>query len=259
MKKIALSTLTAALLFTGCATTSIEAPMPQKNCFDKERLEARELRELQSAKNSLTAFKNEYQEMSSYITFLNEYVADYSKYINAASQASSFIKLMPIPYAGQISSATGFGARMTTLAANASKSMVTLSGSIKTFEAKLAAYEADKNQASLEEVQKFANSTLSADIAAAEQSLTKLKEGAGSMLAVSGAMKEYYESAGDAISKATSMFSKKEEQKKTPDDKALKTKNDRFDQRLAKILMGFDAAKSHIKNGSLIKDLRGEL
>jgi hypothetical protein len=259
MKKIALSTLAAALLFTGCATTTTQAPIAQKNCFDKERLEARELRELQNAKNSLLAFKNEYQEMSSYITFLNEYVADYSKYINAASQASFFIKLMPIPYAGQISSAAGFGAKMTTLAANASKSMVTLSGSIKTFEAKLAAYEADKNPASLEDAQKFANSTLNADIAAAEQNLTKLKEGTASMLAVSAAIKEYYESTGDAISKAASMFAKKDEQKKTPNDKALKAKNDGFDQRLVRIFAGFDTAKNHIKNGSLIRDLRGEL
>jgi len=261
VKNAIISITTAALLLSGCATTQTQnMPYVEKKCFDKERLESREAKELHDAKSSLFAFKNEYQEMSSYINFLNEYVADYSKYINAASQASSFIKLMPIPYAGQISSAAGFGTKLAVLAGNASRSMATLNNSIKTFESKLAAYEADKDPAKLENAQKFADDTLFTDITAAHQSLTKLKEGTASMLAISAATSQYYDSTGDALSKATSMFSKKEDtQKKAPDGKALKSKNDSFEQRSIRIFTAFDAAKARIKNGALIHGLRSEL
>jgi hypothetical protein len=256
VKNAIISITTVALLLGGCATTQTTP----KNCFDKERLEAREAKELYDAKNSLHAFKAEYQEMSSYINFLNDYIADYSKYIGAASQASSVIKLMPIPYAGQISSAAGFGAKLTVLASNASKSMVTLNNSIKTFESKLAAYEADKEPSKLESAQKFADETLFADITAAQQSLMKLKEGTASMLAISAATSQYYDSTSEAISKAASMFSKKEDApKKAPDGKALKSKNDGFEQRSIRIFTAFDAAKVRIKNGSLVGGLKGEL
>jgi hypothetical protein len=255
LKKVLISTATAIILLSGCADTQ-----PQmQNCFDKPRLEQRELKELKEAKNSLATFKGEYQDIASYVNFLNQYVSDYSKYIGAAASASSFIKLMPIPYAGQISSAAGFGAKMTFLVSNTSKAMGNLNNSIKIFETKLAEYEASNDPAKLQDAQRFADTVLVADISAAEQSLIKLKDGTASMLAVSAAMKDYYDSTGDTLSKATAIFGKKDEApKNAPNDKVLKAKNDGFDQKSAKIFASFANTKNHVKSASVVGELSRE-
>lgn len=255
MKTKLLSMITAGILLGGCAATE---PANVQNCFDKPKLEQRELKELKEAKASLDAFKSEYQDIAAYVNFLNQYVSDYSKYIGAAASASGFIKLMPIPYAGQISSATGFGAKMTVLASNASKSICNLNNSIKTFEAKLALAESDP--AKLQDAQKYADTVLSADITAAELSLIKLKDGTASMMAVTAMMKGYYDSTGDALSKAVNMFGKKEEApKNAPNEKALKAKNDSFEQKSTKIFSSFTETKTHLKNASVIGELSKEL
>lgn len=243
--------LLVLFIFAGCAVN--EQP---KNCYDRQKLELRQLQELKEVEASLNSYKSEYQEVAAYVNFMNQYVADYSKYISVAANASGFIKLMPIPYAGQISSATGFGAKMTLLVGNASKSVANLNNSIKTFETKLIAAQESRDSQKLQEAQRFADVTLIADINAAEQSLVKLKEGSASMLAASSMIREYYDSVGDALSKATTIFAKKEEApKNAPSDKTLKTKNENFEQKAVKIFVSFTEAKSHIKNGSVIGEL----
>lgn len=257
MIKIVASAIAALFIFAGCATNQ---PTIAQNCYDKPKLEQREAKELREAKNALNAFKNEYQGMSAYIAFLNEYIADYSKYIGAVSSASSVIKLMPIPYAGQISSAANFGGKLTVLVSNASKSTGVLNNSIAAFEAKLAAYEASQDVAKLNDAQKFANETLLSDMRVAQQNLIKLKDGTASMLALSNALTQYYSSTGDALSQAASIFTKKDDApKKAPNDKALKSKNDGFDVKLSKIFASFDEAEGHIKASAVIKTLAGEL
>jgi cell fate (sporulation/competence/biofilm development) regulator YlbF (YheA/YmcA/DUF963 family) len=257
MIKKVISATALVFVFAGCAPTQ---PTLSQNCFDKQRLEQREAKELREAKNSLSSFKAEYQDMSSHISFLNEYIADYSKYIGAASSASSVIKLMPIPYAGQISSAANFGGKMTVLVSNASRSMSILNTSIKTYEAKLALYEATPDSAKLIDAQKFANDTLLSDIKAAEQNLIKLRDGTASMLALSSAISQYYASTGEVLSQAASIFSKKEDApKKALNDKALKAKNDGFEQKSQKIFNSFNEAREHIQSAAVIKELSGEL
>ncbi|MDD3467007.1 MAG: hypothetical protein PHE67_07645 [Campylobacterales bacterium] len=255
MKRKILGVVTAGFLLAGCAATQ---PTTAQNCFDKPRLEQRELKELKDAKASLDAFKAEYQDISAYVNFLNQYVSDYSKYIGAAASASTFIKFMPIPYAGQISSATNFGSKMTVLISNTSKSMGNLNNSIKTFEAKLALAESDPSK--LQDAQNFADTTLSADITAAELSLIKLKDGTASMMAVSAMMKGYYDQTGDALSKAVNMFGKKEEApKNAPNEAALKAKSDSFEHKTAKIFASFANTKNRIKNASVAGELAKEL
>lgn len=252
MIKNLLLSLSVLLFFFGCTT----AQQP-KNCFDKNRLEQREFTSLQNAKTSLAHFKSEYAEMSAYIDFLNGFVADYTKYISAASGASAAIGYMPIPYAGQISSAANFGAKITTLAANASKSVATLNASVKEFEEKLAAYEKDGDPKKLTIAHKYAKETLKADIDGAKESLLKLQDGASSLLAVSSAISDYYTSTEKLLNKASNIFSKNE--KKPANKEALKARNSSFAKRLTKTIADFESSKGYIREADTINSLVKEL
>ena len=82
MKKVVVY-IVMAFIFAGCATQE-----PPRNCYDKARLEQKEFMALKNTKAALAIFRSDYAEMSAYIGFLNAFVADYTKYISAASSAS---------------------------------------------------------------------------------------------------------------------------------------------------------------------------
>ncbi len=247
--------LLALFIFAGCAVNE-----PPKNCFDKTRLEQKEYNALKNIQASLASFKTEYNEMSSYINFLNAYTAEYSKYISAASTASQVIKYMPIPYAGQISSSASFGAKITALASSASKSAMRLNTSIAEFDSKISAYEMTKNHQKLQEARKYASTTLQNDLEEAKLNLLKLKDGAAGLIAVSSAISQYYSSGDQLLSKATSIFSdKSENDKRAQSDNALKVKTEGFDKRLTKVIASFEGVKGYIKSADTYGALSDEL
>ncbi len=250
MKKVVVY-IVMAFVFAGCATQE-----PPRNCYDKGRLEQKEFVALKNTKAALAIFRSEYTEMSAYIGFLNAFVADYTKYISAASSASAVINYMPIPYAGQISSAANFGAKMTALAGSASRSAATLNASIKEFESRLAQYESSGDSQKLASAHTYASGVLQNDIHKASEDLSKLKEGASVLLSVS----KYYSEAGETFSKATSMFKNGDAaDKRAQNDKALKTKNDSFDRRLVRTLNSFESVKDGVRHADAIEKLKKEL
>lgn len=246
-----IAALFALIFFGGCAATNY-API---SCIDKTRLEQREIAAIKSAVSSLEAFKGEYGQTSAYIGFLNGYAADYSKYISAAGSASAVLNYMPIPYAGQISSAANFGAKITALSAKASKSSSTLFASIKELETRVAAYERDKDPAKLSFAYEFAVGALQKDINEAKEDMVKLKEGAAALLAVS----KYYKEASDTLSKVALTFSKNETDKRAQNEKTLASKNESFDKRADKVLNGFEEAKDSLRYATAIEKLKREL
>ena len=247
------------MLFCGCAGTDIQNNITtQKKCLDRTALEQKEYEELLRLKTALTPFKTGYNDTIAYINFLNVYVADYAKYIQTASVASSAIAIMPIPYAGQISSAANFASKITTLAANASRANTNLYNSLIAFETKLAAYEKSKDPAKLQEAGKFANEYILPESIAAENSTIKLKEGANSLLAAVSMASAYTGAIGDAAAKVGSLWGKEKEAKKM-DDKALKSKNEGIDKKLEAIIASMGEAKNLVRTSNKIMELYAPL
>ena len=252
-------TTAAALLFCGCAATDVQNGITtQKKCLDRTALEQKEYEELLRLKSTLFPFKTGYNDTIAYINFLNVYVADYGKYIQTASYASSAIAVMPIPYAGQISSAANFASKITTLAANASRANTNLYNSLIAFEAKLSAYEKSKDPAKLHEAGKFANEYILPESIAAENSTIKLKEGANSLLAAVSMATTYTGAISDAAAKVGSLWNNEKEPKKM-DDKALKTKNEGIDKKLETIIASMNEAQNLVKTSNKIMELYAPL
>jgi Mg2+ and Co2+ transporter CorA len=107
-------TLTLLILFLaqGCVEkqSSLSTPIynttSSKHCISEEALFKKSYAELAKVANSIEKEKATLDEFKDFVAIMKHYVSDYANVIEASSYFTQALRILPIPYAGEVANAT---------------------------------------------------------------------------------------------------------------------------------------------------------
>ena len=89
----------SGIFFGGCT-------QQPTSCISKQELVSKSYNELSLVAKSIKEQEKAMDDFAPFISIMKNYISDYSKTIEASIYLSNALRVLPIPYAGEISSAT---------------------------------------------------------------------------------------------------------------------------------------------------------
>jgi hypothetical protein len=228
-KQIAFAPLLAFVL-TGC--TPSEQPSPN-SCVQKSLLNENALVNLRQIRQDTAELKSISADEAEYARWLSTYLASYSKYLEQAGMYAPFIKVIPLPYAGQAGDFVKFGSKMTlhitqtaTAIDNANKSIVKYEELLK-----------DANTPEkIGSTARFAEERLLPDLKEADTKSSGLKDMSAGLMGFGESVENIVKNGTDTLAKAKALFGKEDSEKdKTAKTAQFKQKLEAFKQKTSKI------------------------
>jgi hypothetical protein len=100
------------LLIQGCVDKQTTLSLPSnttistKNCISEQELFKKSYTELSHVAQSIQTEKATLNEFKEFVSIMKHYVSDYANVIEASSYFTQALRVLPIPYAGEVANAT---------------------------------------------------------------------------------------------------------------------------------------------------------
>jgi len=109
--RFTLTIICIVFLFQGCSKKQSTLSNPinnisSKHCISEEELFKKSYAELAKVANSIEKEKTTLNEFKDFVAIMKHYVSDYADVIETSSYFTQALRVLPIPYAGEVANAT---------------------------------------------------------------------------------------------------------------------------------------------------------
>jgi hypothetical protein len=207
-------------------------------CIPTEQLHRKKVQRLREIAADVKTQRQTTSDFQGFVMWMSSNLAGYNRYISAGSYAATIGRMLPIPYAGQVSIFTKFIAQFT-LALNASSVSITnYLNSSRTFIAMTDQIEAGKatDGSAVMEAARFADQRLLKDMGDAQTKLATVSDLSSGALSFLGSLNHYLSGADEYWNKTKGFFKKdvdvKEKSFISESTSSLKSQADSFNNKL---------------------------
>lgn len=191
-------------IFQGC----VQQPT---SCVSQKELVSKSYSEISVVAKSI---KEQEKAMSDFVTFIGimkSYISDYSKEIKASAYLSNALRVLPIPYAGEVSNATKLVSTSLVILNNTATALHKYRESSATFLKRYNQLEENPTPKALAELSSFADNELIVDALNLEKNMQQISKTTEGLLTVTEMISSTSSTTLNYISKAKSFVGGAEE------------------------------------------------
>ncbi|MDD2897562.1 MAG: hypothetical protein PHI31_02500 [Desulfuromonadaceae bacterium] len=239
--------------------------LESRRSISEERLLQKKVLHLKGIAADTKLQRQSMESFQGFVSWMDQNLAGYTKYIKASSYAAVVGRMLPIPYAGQASIFTKFAAQFTVALNNASAAMNAYLLSSQKF--LTMADEIDPSQPivqkNVSDVSAFADKTLLKDMNDAQTKLATVSDLSSGALSFLESLNHYMSSTDEYWNKAKGMFKKDVDPKErsfiSESTNSLKNKATAFNSKLSSFDELARKQNARVKSLTLYDELLSEL
>ncbi len=206
-------------IFGGCVQ---QQPAP---CISQKELVSKSYRELSLVAKSIKEQEKAMGEFATFIGIMKSYVSDYSKTIEASAYLSNVLRVLPIPYAGEVSNATKLVSTSLVTLNNTASALHTYRESSATFLYRYNQLGENPTPKSLAELSFYADNTLIVDALSLQGNMEQISKTTEGLVMATQIITTTSTTAFNYLNKAKSLLGSEEEVSKTEKEVLAKSKD----------------------------------
>ena len=239
--------------------------LESRRCITEERLLQKKVLQLKEIAADAKLQRQPMEDFQGFVSWMNQNLAGYTKYIKAGSYAAVVGRMLPVPYAGQASIFTKFAAQFTVALNNASVAINSYLVTSQKFIAMVDAIDPVKSpdRKEVTEASNFAGTSLLKDMNDAQAKLATVSDLSSGALSFLESLNHYMSGTDEYWNKAKGMFRKdvdpKEKSFISETSNALKNKAATFNGKLNSFAELTQKQNTRVKSMAVYDELLSEL